>query len=97
MAEAELTIEDVKHLAILSRLALSDSELKQYQTELNEVLNMMSILQQAKVGNLPETAQVTGLTNVVRDDETEATLPLNEVLSNAPQQKDGHFIVPDVL
>lgn len=97
MGETDLSLEDVQHLAHLARLELSAAEVAQYQTELNAVLEMMSVLQTVRADNLEETAQVSGLVNVVREDQTDATLPISDVLANAPQHKDGHFIVPDVL
>lgn len=97
MAHNELSIADVEHLAVLSRLELSDEQLKRFQKELNSVFEVMDILQEVDTDGLDETAQVTGLVNVVREDKAGKMLSIGEVLSNAPKRKGRNFNVPDVL
>ena len=64
----KLTREDILKLAQLARLDLSEDEVLTYQHELAEILAYVDLLQTVDVENLLPTNQVTGLTNVRRDD-----------------------------
>jgi aspartyl-tRNA(Asn)/glutamyl-tRNA(Gln) amidotransferase subunit C len=66
---AKLTREDVLKLARLARLELSDEEIEEFSQELSEILQYVEQLQSVDVDGLKPTNQVTGLTNVTRDDE----------------------------
>lgn len=69
MPMTKLTREDVLKLAQLARLQLTEDEIKEYQAELSEILQYVEQLQSVNVAKLKPTNQVTGLTNVTRDDE----------------------------
>lgn len=63
-----LTREDVLKLARLARLDLTDDEIERYQAELSSILQYVEQLQSVDITDLKPTNQVTGLTNVMRDD-----------------------------
>jgi aspartyl-tRNA(Asn)/glutamyl-tRNA(Gln) amidotransferase subunit C len=65
----KLTRDDVKKLAQLSRLALTDAEQDEFASEISEILTYVEQLQSVNVDGLAPTNQVTGLTNIMRDDE----------------------------
>ena len=92
-----LTIEEVKHVAHLARLRLSDEELVKLQTDLSHILDYIDMLKEVDVADVPPTAQVTDLANVMRDDEARASLPPEDVLANAPGQRDGMFRVKEIF
>lgn len=66
---ADLTRSDVLKLAQLARLQLTDDEVAEYQQELAEILKYVEQLNDVDISGLQPTSQVTGLTNVTRDDE----------------------------
>jgi len=66
---ADLTRDDVLKLARLARLTITDEEIEQYRKELSDILQYVAQLQQVDVSGLQPTTQVTGLTNVMREDE----------------------------
>lgn len=66
---AKLSREDVLKLAHLARLELSEDEIKQYQTELSEILGYVDLLQKVNVTGVEPTYQVTGLSNIMRKDK----------------------------
>ena len=66
---ADLTRDDVLKLAQLARLSLSEEEIGRYSRELSEILHYVEQLQAVDVSGLQPTNQVTGLTNVMREDE----------------------------
>ncbi|HSW78696.1 MAG TPA: Asp-tRNA(Asn)/Glu-tRNA(Gln) amidotransferase subunit GatC [Candidatus Babeliales bacterium] len=95
---AKLTREDVLKLAALSRLRLTEEEVERLRGELSEILSYVEMLDDVDVQNLEPTYQVTGLKNVMRDDETqEYGYRLVELLKNAPSIEDNQFKVKRVL
>jgi aspartyl-tRNA(Asn)/glutamyl-tRNA(Gln) amidotransferase subunit C len=95
---AKLSREDVLKLARLSRLRLTEEEIVQYQTELSAILEYVEQLSSADTSDLEPTSQVTGLTNVTRDDEIiEYQASPQELLKNAPAVSNNQFKVKRVL
>lgn len=92
-----LTTKDVQHVAKLANLNLTDTEIKKFRKQLSEVLNYIYLLQEVDTEGVEETSQVTGLTNVLRDDKPSKSLSQNEALSNTKKTKDGYFVVPEIL
>jgi len=93
----KLTTEQIKHIASLARLGLSDTDIKDYRTQLSEVLDNFEILKQVDTANVKPTAQSITLQNVFRNDQVGESYPQNEVLANAPKQEDNCFKVKVIL
>jgi aspartyl-tRNA(Asn)/glutamyl-tRNA(Gln) amidotransferase subunit C len=86
---ADLSREDVLKLARLARLTVTDEEVEKYRTELSEILHYVEQLQNADVTGLQPTSQVTGLTNVTRDDEVvDYGVAPDELLRIVPNKQD---------
>src|SRR4051812_18006566 len=82
---AELTREDVLKLAQLARLELSEDEIEEYSRELSEILQYVEQLDGVDTDGLKPTNQVTGLTNVTRDDEIkDYGYKAKDLLKNVP-------------
>jgi aspartyl-tRNA(Asn)/glutamyl-tRNA(Gln) amidotransferase subunit C len=92
-----LTIEEVEHVAHLARLRLSAEELEKMRTDLSNILGYIDMLKEVDVSNVTPTAQVTDLFNIMRDDEVGPSLPREDVLANAPDQRDGMFRVKAIF
>jgi len=88
-----LTLAEVEHVAKLARLRLSAEELEQMQSQLSNILDYINMLSEVDVQDVPATAQVTDLLNVMRPDDVRPSLPREDVLANAPDQQDGMFRV----
>ncbi len=87
---ADLTRDDVLKLAQLARLDLSDEEIERYAKELSEILHYVEQLQKVNTSGLEPTNQVTGLTNVMRDDEVvDYGYVPKELLKNVPHVQDS--------
>jgi aspartyl-tRNA(Asn)/glutamyl-tRNA(Gln) amidotransferase subunit C len=89
--------QDVQHVARLARLGLDDAEIDRLASELDHILDAMQALAQLDTSAIPPTAQVIPLRNVMRDDAARPSLPVDEILHNAPATRDGYFLVPPVL
>ncbi|HEV1996727.1 MAG TPA: Asp-tRNA(Asn)/Glu-tRNA(Gln) amidotransferase subunit GatC [Candidatus Dormibacteraeota bacterium] len=89
----KLTVEQVRHVAELARLGLSDEEMQRLTGELSKILDYIDQLAQLDTSSLDPTAQVGGLVDVFREDEVWASLPIAAALANAPASQDGYFRV----
>ena len=97
MTAVALSLEQVDHVADLARLALTEQERETFRLQLSAVLGYAERLRQLDVGEIPLTATVLPLENVMRDDEVKPSLPLADVLANAPAQEEACFRVPLIL
>ena len=92
-----LSREEVKHIALLARLGLSEAETERFQEQLSNILEAFQTLKQVDTQDAPPTAQSINLENVVREDKVSGSLTPEEVLTNAPRQEEGYFRVRAVL
>lgn len=92
-----LTLAEVTHVAHLARLDLPQDELATMQTQLSRILEYIDMLSEADVTDVPITAQVTNLVNVLRADIVAPSLPRDDALANAPRQQDGMFVVKAIF
>ncbi len=92
-----LTEEDVRHVAKLSRLKLSDEEVGVFAEQLGAVLGYMDKLKELDLEGVEEMAHPTNMVNKLRLDEVGASLDVEEVLANAPASDEPYFKVPKVL
>jgi aspartyl-tRNA(Asn)/glutamyl-tRNA(Gln) amidotransferase subunit C len=89
---------DIRKLARLCRLRLTDEEVAKYQDELSAILAYVEQLQDVDVAGLEPTSQVTGLQNVVRaDEEIDYGVKPQDLLKNAPAQQDNLFKVKRMI
>ena len=93
----KLTCEEVRHIARLARLGLTEAELDKFGEQLSNILENFEILQQVDTGDIPPTAQSITLQNVTRDDEVVPSLPPEDILANAPRREGNCFRVRAVL
>jgi aspartyl-tRNA(Asn)/glutamyl-tRNA(Gln) amidotransferase subunit C len=89
--------EDVEHVAHLARLGLSDEEKVVLQEQLSGILEYMRAINELDTSEIPPTAQVIPLSNVMRADEVRPSLPSESILANAPDRVGEFFRVPPVL
>jgi len=94
---AQITREDVAHVARLARLQLTEAELDTFTGQLAKVLDHARDVEALDVADVPPTSHPYPLQNVLRDDELRPTLDRDMVLAAAPATEDGRFRVPPVL
>ncbi|MCA9969873.1 MAG: Asp-tRNA(Asn)/Glu-tRNA(Gln) amidotransferase subunit GatC [Anaerolineales bacterium] len=92
-----LTHQDVEHIAHLARLELTPAEKEMFRQQLTAVLDYAAMLDELDLTDVPPTAHAIAQQNVLRDDEIAPSLPLADVLYNAPQQQDDQFLIQSVL
>ena len=92
-----LTTEQVRHVANLSRLALTDREIEQAKEDLSTIFAHIDLLSKIDTDGVEPLDHPTELLNQLREDVAGEALSLQQVLANAPAIKDVYFDVPKVL
>ena len=88
---------DVAHLARLSRLELSDSELDSFAQQLTDILDHVQAVSEVAAADVPAMSHPTTITNVYRDDVVSPGLPPEQALGQAPAADQLRFEVPQIL
>jgi aspartyl-tRNA(Asn)/glutamyl-tRNA(Gln) amidotransferase subunit C len=90
---------DIRHVAKLARLALTDDEIATFGPQLGSLMTHVDALAQLDTANVPATAQVVPSRNVQRDDaiRPETMLTREAALANAPETAAGYFRVPRII
>ena len=86
--------DEVLHVARLARLALTDDEVERLTGELGKILDAVGVVSELDLEEVAPTSHPLDLVNVWADDEPRPSLPLEDVLANAPEAEDGLFHVP---
>jgi aspartyl-tRNA(Asn)/glutamyl-tRNA(Gln) amidotransferase subunit C len=97
MPQAKITLEQVRHVAKLSRLALSEEQLDRLAPQLESILQYVAKIDEVDVSGAEPMAHALPLRNVMRDDVVEPSLPLEKVLMNAPETDGPFFKVPKII
>lgn len=93
----KLSLKEVEHIALLTRLGITEAEKEKLSEQLSSILEQFETLQEIDTSNIAPTAQATELQNVTRQDETSPSLSQNQVLSNAPWKEAECFKVRAIL
>jgi aspartyl-tRNA(Asn)/glutamyl-tRNA(Gln) amidotransferase subunit C len=93
----KITREEVKHLAELSGIFLTEEEIGRLGGDLERIVEYISELQELDTTGVEPTYQVTDLQNVWREDEVGSHLGREELLALAPAVREGAVEVPKVL
>lgn len=95
---ADLSRDDVLKLAQLARLSLSEEEIERYARELTEILHYVEQLQAVDTASITPTNQVTGLVNVMREDEVkDYGYDVKDLLKNVPAVQDDQIKVKRMI
>ncbi|MRH44574.1 Asp-tRNA(Asn)/Glu-tRNA(Gln) amidotransferase subunit GatC [Aquibacillus halophilus] len=94
---AEISKEQVKHVAHLARLAITDDEVEKMTKQLGDIIKYAELLNDLDTDNVKPTTHVLDLKNVMRKDEPRKWIEKEDALNNAPDKKNGQFRVPSIL
>jgi aspartyl-tRNA(Asn)/glutamyl-tRNA(Gln) amidotransferase subunit C len=97
IGEQMLTEDDVRHVATLARLGLSEEEVETFRVQLLELLQYIAKLQEVDTSAIPPTAQILSHLSIARPDEPRPSWPPEAILSNAPDSEESFVRVPAVL
>jgi aspartyl-tRNA(Asn)/glutamyl-tRNA(Gln) amidotransferase subunit C len=86
--------EQVRHVARLARLALTDDDVDRFREQLSAILDAVGKVGELDLSAVEPTSHPLDLVNVLGKDEPHPSLALDDVLANAPDPEDGFFGVP---
>jgi len=92
-----LTKEEVEHVAWLARLELSEQEKDRLTGHLNQIMGHFEELQKLDTTDVEPTSHSIPMKNVFREDVAGPSLTQEEAVSNAPEERDFYFVVPQVV
>jgi aspartyl-tRNA(Asn)/glutamyl-tRNA(Gln) amidotransferase subunit C len=89
--------EQVRKVAHLARLELTEAEEEQFTRELGSILEYVEQLQELDTDNVPPTTRAIDVSNITRNDKLETYPNRESLLDNAPEQDGDYFKVPKIL
>jgi len=95
--DAKITGQEVRHVALLARLELSEAEEQRMTGQINSILEYMDKLNELDTKDVPPTTHAIQLQNVFRPDLVQRSLERAESLANAPGTDGVNFVVPKVI
>ena len=93
----EIKKEEVKHIANLSNLNLSDAEIEKYTNDLKEIVSFANQVSEVDTSKVSETSFISENVNVFRKDEVIESMKREELLQNAPSSNGEAYSIPHVL
>ena len=93
----KVTLETVKDVARIARLALNEQELKHAQSDLNEILSAFKLIGEVKTNGVEPSFHPQPVENVVREDKIESCLGQEKALAQTKHKHEGYFKGPKVV
>ena len=97
MPESKITLEQVRHVALLARLELSPQDENRLRTDMDEMLAYVDKLNELDTKNVAPTTQVGEAGTPMRDDEVTNRPDVDAILANAPSRDRNYFKVPKII
>ena len=92
-----LTVEQVRQIATLCRLGLTDKEAERMRDQLSHILEQFQVLQEVDTQDIPPTGHSVDVHSVMRQDSVGPSFSKETVLANAPLREEDYFRVRGVL
>lgn len=101
MSTSEMSAEQVRKIAALARVSLREDEIAPMAQQLGAIVEYMRQLERVPTDGVEPLVYAVPLSNVFREDEPTASLPVAQALANAPAKRllrgESYFAVPAVL
>ncbi|WP_164670125.1 Asp-tRNA(Asn)/Glu-tRNA(Gln) amidotransferase subunit GatC [Virgibacillus doumboii] len=94
---ADISKDQVKHVAHLARLAVTEEEADMFTDQLSSIIEYAEQLNELDTDGVEPTTHVLDLKNVLRKDEPTEWISKEDALKNAPDKQNGYFRVPSIL
>ncbi|MBP1948212.1 Asp-tRNA(Asn)/Glu-tRNA(Gln) amidotransferase subunit GatC [Virgibacillus litoralis] len=94
---ADISKDQVKHVAHLARLAVTEDEADLFTDQLSSIIDYAEQLNELDTDGVEPTTHVMDLKNVLRKDEPKEWISKEDALKNAPDKQNGYFRVPSIL
>jgi aspartyl-tRNA(Asn)/glutamyl-tRNA(Gln) amidotransferase subunit C len=97
MSESRLTPDEVRELALLARLALSEQEVTRMTGDLGAILTYVDALRELDTTGVEPMTHAVPFDCPLRDDVVQPSLPVDAALANAPRREASFFQVPRIV
>lgn len=94
---AKISKEEVKHVAHLARLAITEEEAEKFAEQLGKITDFAEQLNELDTTNVEPTSHVLPLVNVMREDVAKEGLPVEKVMLNVKNHEAGQIKVPSIM
>ncbi len=91
--DEELSLEDVKHIALLARIGITEEEANDMRDDLVDILKQFKILNRVETNGVQPTGHSVDVTSIMRDDVVKPSYPREDILSNVPDIEDHRIRV----
>jgi aspartyl-tRNA(Asn)/glutamyl-tRNA(Gln) amidotransferase subunit C len=95
--KTKISLQEVDHVARLARLELSAADKERMRSELDGILSYIDKLRALDTRDVEPTSHAVPVTNVMRDDVEQPSLPQEDMLANAPDRQRDMFRVPKII
>lgn len=92
-----ITTEEVRHIATLARVGMTDDEVERMRDQMSNILEQFDVLGQVDTRDVEPTGHSAGLRTVMRGDSVEPSADRDDILSNAPRRQEDLIRVRAVL
>ena len=93
----EITSDEIRHLALLCRVSMSDDDVELMREQMSDILGAVGVLNQVDTDGVEPTGHSVDLVSVMRDDEVRPSTDMEDILANAPNREDDFIRVRAVL
>lgn len=94
---ADITRDQVEHLAMLSRLALTEEEIELFSRQIEDMIDTVSAVQKVNTDGVEPMSHPHSIPAAMREDIVVPTLTAEQALDQAPETEDERFVVPQIL
>ncbi len=92
-----IDLEQVRKVAMLARLELSEIEEQQFTSQLNSILEYVQQLDELDTQDVAPTTRAIEVSNITRPDQLEVFADREAILESAPDREDNFFKVPKIM
>ena len=93
----KITTEEIRHIAALAKIAMTDDEVEEMRTQLSDILEQFEILNQVNTDSVEPTGHTANLVSVMREDEVFSSFDRELLLANTPLRENEFIRVKAVL
>ena len=93
----KINAEQVKHVAKLAKLSLTDEETSNFSEQLSSIIDYVEKLKELDTASTPPTEYIAGNKNVFREDSVHSSVSPSEFVHLAPDFRDNHIVVPKII
>ncbi len=97
MSKKNITTDEVKHIAKLSKLEIPDEELDYYSNEMDKIINYFSRLREVDTSQVEPMTHVSDKKNIVSEDNSEDSLNVSDVIKSSPDTFGNFIKIPKIL